>query len=179
VTRAEVEALLAKPDGTKVRAAMPGWTYDSSTTENKINFGYSAAMQQQAYNGRPASILGPYAPARPATTATRRTDPRGEVTRASRRPRPRGWGFRVSNSGGCLARNPPAPPRRTRGIDPLRGHAVDAGGSFVLRASSSAVPQGGVRRGRHRRAGEGAATRGPPPPRPRFGPLSGRPGRGP
>jgi hypothetical protein len=36
-------------------------SYDSSTTENKINFGYSAAMQQQAYNGRPASMLGPYA----------------------------------------------------------------------------------------------------------------------
>jgi len=35
--------------------------YDSSTTENKINYGYSAALQQQAYYGRPASAFGPYA----------------------------------------------------------------------------------------------------------------------
>jgi hypothetical protein len=35
--------------------------YDPSTTENKINFGYSAALQQVAYNGRPAALFGPYA----------------------------------------------------------------------------------------------------------------------
>ena len=35
--------------------------YDPSTTENKINYGYSAAMQQQAYNGRPATMFGPWA----------------------------------------------------------------------------------------------------------------------
>ena len=36
-------------------------SYDPSTTENKINYGFSAAAQQQAYNGRPASMFGPYA----------------------------------------------------------------------------------------------------------------------
>jgi hypothetical protein len=36
-------------------------SYDPSATENKINYGFSAAAQQQAYNGRPASMLGPYA----------------------------------------------------------------------------------------------------------------------
>ncbi len=35
--------------------------YDSSTTDNAINMGYSAAQQQQAYYGRPASVFGPYA----------------------------------------------------------------------------------------------------------------------
>ncbi|ACH39686.1 cytochrome c [Citrifermentans bemidjiense Bem] len=35
--------------------------YDSSTTENKINTGYSVTQQQNAYNGRPASLFGPYA----------------------------------------------------------------------------------------------------------------------
>ena len=35
--------------------------YDSSTTENKINFGYSQEQQQAAYNGRPATLFGPYA----------------------------------------------------------------------------------------------------------------------
>ena len=35
--------------------------YDSSTTESSINMGYSAAQQQQAYYGRPASVFGPYA----------------------------------------------------------------------------------------------------------------------
>jgi hypothetical protein len=35
--------------------------YDSVSTENKINFGYNAAQQQQAYNGRPATLFGPYA----------------------------------------------------------------------------------------------------------------------
>jgi hypothetical protein len=36
-------------------------TYDTSTTENKINQGYSAAQQVNAYNGRPAALFGPYA----------------------------------------------------------------------------------------------------------------------
>ena len=36
-------------------------TYDSSTTENKINSGYSVAQQTAAYNGRPATVFGPYA----------------------------------------------------------------------------------------------------------------------
>ena len=35
--------------------------YDSSTTENKINFGYNVAQQSRAYNDRPASAFGPYA----------------------------------------------------------------------------------------------------------------------
>ncbi|WP_224981136.1 cytochrome C [Geomonas agri] len=35
--------------------------YDSSTTENKINFGLSVAQQTAAYNGRPATAFGPYA----------------------------------------------------------------------------------------------------------------------
>ena len=35
--------------------------YDSSTTENKINNGYSVAQQQAAYYGRPATVFGPYA----------------------------------------------------------------------------------------------------------------------
>lgn len=35
--------------------------YDSSTTENKINTGYSVAQQTNAYNGRPAALFGPYA----------------------------------------------------------------------------------------------------------------------
>ncbi len=35
--------------------------YDSSTTENKINFGYNVAQQARAYNDRPATKFGPYA----------------------------------------------------------------------------------------------------------------------
>jgi hypothetical protein len=35
--------------------------YDTSTTENKVNYGYNATQQQNAYNGRPASVFGPYA----------------------------------------------------------------------------------------------------------------------
>ena len=35
--------------------------YDSSTTENQINYGYTQAQQQNAYNGRPATVFGPYA----------------------------------------------------------------------------------------------------------------------
>ncbi|MBI5071142.1 MAG: cytochrome C [Deltaproteobacteria bacterium] len=35
--------------------------YDSSTTENKINYGYSPAQQQAAYNYRPATVFGPWA----------------------------------------------------------------------------------------------------------------------
>jgi hypothetical protein len=35
--------------------------YDSSATENKINYGYNVAQQQNAYYGRPASVFGPYA----------------------------------------------------------------------------------------------------------------------
>jgi len=35
--------------------------YDSSTTENKINFGYNVTQQTNAYNGRPATVFGPYA----------------------------------------------------------------------------------------------------------------------
>jgi len=35
--------------------------YDSSTTEYKINYGYSVAQQQNAYYGRPATVFGPYA----------------------------------------------------------------------------------------------------------------------
>ncbi len=35
--------------------------YDSSATENKINYGYSAAQQQSGYYGRPATVFGPYA----------------------------------------------------------------------------------------------------------------------
>jgi len=35
--------------------------YDSSTTENKINYGYNQTQQQNAYNGRPATVFGPYA----------------------------------------------------------------------------------------------------------------------
>ncbi len=36
-------------------------SYDSSTTENKINLGFSSAQQQRAYYERPASMFGPYA----------------------------------------------------------------------------------------------------------------------
>ncbi len=36
-------------------------SYDPSTTENKINLGYTAAQQQRAYYERPASMFGPYA----------------------------------------------------------------------------------------------------------------------
>jgi len=36
-------------------------SYDSNTTEGKINYGYSAAQQQRAYYERPASMFGPYA----------------------------------------------------------------------------------------------------------------------
>ena len=35
--------------------------YDSSVTENKVNQGYSTVQQQNAYNGRPATLFGPYA----------------------------------------------------------------------------------------------------------------------
>lgn len=35
--------------------------YDSSTTENRVNLGYSAAQQQTAYYGRPAAVFGPNA----------------------------------------------------------------------------------------------------------------------
>jgi hypothetical protein len=35
--------------------------YDSSTTENKINYGYNQTQQQNAYNYRPATVFGPYA----------------------------------------------------------------------------------------------------------------------
>ncbi|HSN92777.1 MAG TPA: cytochrome C [Anaeromyxobacteraceae bacterium] len=35
--------------------------YDPSTTENKINYGLTAAQQQVAYYGRPATVFGPYA----------------------------------------------------------------------------------------------------------------------
>lgn len=35
--------------------------YDSSATENKINMGLTAAQQQIAYFGRPATAFGPYA----------------------------------------------------------------------------------------------------------------------
>jgi cytochrome c551/c552 len=35
--------------------------YDSSTTENKINYGYNTTQQQNAYYGRPATAFGPYA----------------------------------------------------------------------------------------------------------------------
>ena len=34
--------------------------YDSSTTENRNNRGYSVEQQQNAYNSRPATVLGPY-----------------------------------------------------------------------------------------------------------------------
>lgn len=36
-------------------------SYDTSTTENKINQGLTVAQQQNAYNGRPASVFGPWA----------------------------------------------------------------------------------------------------------------------
>src|SRR6266568_1348168 len=36
-------------------------SYDSSTTENKINTGYSVAQQQAAYGNRAATVFGPYA----------------------------------------------------------------------------------------------------------------------
>jgi len=36
-------------------------SYDTSTTENKINTGYSVAQQTAAYNGRPATVFGPWA----------------------------------------------------------------------------------------------------------------------
>ncbi len=35
--------------------------YDSSTTENKINYGYNTVQQTNAYNGRPATVFGPWA----------------------------------------------------------------------------------------------------------------------
>jgi hypothetical protein len=35
--------------------------YDSSTTENKVNFGYTILQQTNAYNGRAATLFGPYA----------------------------------------------------------------------------------------------------------------------
>jgi hypothetical protein len=35
--------------------------YDSTATENKINTGYAATTQAIAYNGRPATLFGPYA----------------------------------------------------------------------------------------------------------------------
>lgn len=35
--------------------------YDSSTTENKINYGYNVTQQTNAYYGRPATAFGPYA----------------------------------------------------------------------------------------------------------------------
>jgi hypothetical protein len=35
--------------------------YDSSTTENQINYGYDVQQQQMAYYGRPATAFGPYA----------------------------------------------------------------------------------------------------------------------
>ncbi|WP_224981130.1 cytochrome C [Geomonas agri] len=35
--------------------------YDSSTTEGKINAGLSVQQQTDAYNGRPATVFGPYA----------------------------------------------------------------------------------------------------------------------
>jgi hypothetical protein len=35
--------------------------YDSSTTENKVNYGYNQTQQTNAYNGRPATLFGPYA----------------------------------------------------------------------------------------------------------------------
>jgi hypothetical protein len=35
--------------------------YDSTTTENKINTTYSVAQQTNAYNGRPATVFGPFA----------------------------------------------------------------------------------------------------------------------
>jgi hypothetical protein len=35
--------------------------YDSSTTENKINYNYSVTQQQNGYYGRPATVFGPYA----------------------------------------------------------------------------------------------------------------------
>ena len=35
--------------------------YDSSTTENKINYGYNQTQQQNAYNFRPATVFGPWA----------------------------------------------------------------------------------------------------------------------
>ena len=36
-------------------------SYDTSTTENKINTGYTVAQQTNAYNGRPATVFGPWA----------------------------------------------------------------------------------------------------------------------
>lgn len=36
-------------------------SYDTSTTENKINQAYTVAQQTAAYNGRPASVFGPWA----------------------------------------------------------------------------------------------------------------------
>lgn len=38
-----------------------GAIYDSSTTENKINTGYTQIQQKAAYYGRPATVFGPYA----------------------------------------------------------------------------------------------------------------------
>ncbi len=35
--------------------------YDTSTTENKINTAYNTTQQTNAYNGRPATVFGPYA----------------------------------------------------------------------------------------------------------------------
>jgi hypothetical protein len=36
-------------------------TYDTITSENKINTGYNLTQQTNAYNGRPATLFGPYA----------------------------------------------------------------------------------------------------------------------
>ena len=49
--------------------------YDSSTTENKINYGYTPRSSSSAYYGRPATVFGPYARST-ATSATRRTSRR-------------------------------------------------------------------------------------------------------
>jgi hypothetical protein len=35
--------------------------YDSSTADNRINQGYNVVQQTNAYNGRPATLFGPYA----------------------------------------------------------------------------------------------------------------------
>ncbi len=35
--------------------------YDTSTTENRINTGYTTIQQTNAYNGRPATVFGPFA----------------------------------------------------------------------------------------------------------------------
>jgi hypothetical protein len=35
--------------------------YDTSTTDNKVNYAYNTTQQTNAYNGRPATLFGPYA----------------------------------------------------------------------------------------------------------------------